>query len=65
MEGDVKHVNLAAYTNPETTEYKDMVKKIGEKLKFSSLSYHRLDDLLSSINIDKSKLCTYCWNGQE
>ncbi len=65
MEGDVKHVNLSAYADPESIQYNDMVDRIGQKLKFTSLRYHRLDDLISSIGIDKSKLCTYCWNGVE
>ena len=36
-----------------------------EKLHFTSLGYLRLDDMLDSVGIDKSKLCTYCWNGKE
>ncbi len=65
MEGDVKHINLTAYADPESTQYNEMVNKIGKKLKFTSLRYHRLDDLINSIGIDKSKLCTYCFNGEE
>ena len=65
MEGDSKFANLTAYANPETPEYQDMVKKIGEKLNFTSLRYHRLDDMMDSVGIDKSKLCTYCWDGRE
>lgn len=65
MEGDITHVNLQAYSNPETTEYKSMVDKIGQTLKFSSLRYHRLDDLMDSVGIPKEKLCTYCWDGKE
>ncbi|MBE5940659.1 MAG: amidophosphoribosyltransferase [Lachnospiraceae bacterium] len=65
MEGDVKHVRLTAYSNPETVEYNDMVERIGKKLNFTSLRYHRLDDLMESIALDKSQLCTYCWSGVE
>ena len=32
---------------------------------FTSLRYHRLDDLIESIGIDSCKLCTYCFNGEE
>lgn len=65
MEGDGKNVNLSAYSNPETPEYQEMVKRIGVQLNFTSLRYHRLDDMIESVGIDKDKLCTYCWDGKE
>lgn len=65
MEGDAKNVNLSAYSNPETPEYKEMVKRIGVQLNFTTLRYHRLDDMIESVGIDKCKLCTYCWDGKE
>ncbi|MDD6492976.1 MAG: amidophosphoribosyltransferase [Firmicutes bacterium] len=65
MEGDGKNVNLSAYSNPETPEYQEMVKRIGVQLNFTTLRYHRLDDMIESVGIDKSKLCTYCWDGKE
>lgn len=54
MEGDDKNVNLSAYSNPETPEYQEMVKRIGVQLNFTSLRYHRLDDLIESVGIEKS-----------
>ncbi len=65
MEGEGKHVNLSAYSNPETPEYQEMVKRIGVQLNFTSLRYHRLDDMIESVGIDRCKLCTYCWDGRE
>lgn len=65
MEGDGKNVNLSVYSNPETPEYQEMVKRIGVQLNFTSLRYHRLDDMIESVGIDKNKLCTYCWDGKE
>lgn len=56
---------LKEYTDPNSEKYQKMVEKIGEKLHFTSLAYLRLDDMLDSVGIDKSKLCTYCWNGKE
>ena len=56
---------LEEYADPDREKYKLMVKKIGEKLNFTSLSYLRLDDMLDSVGIDKSKLCTCCWNGKK
>ncbi len=56
---------LEEYTDPNSEKYRKMVDKVGEKLHFTTLDYLRLDDMLDSVGIDKSKLCTYCWNGKE
>jgi len=42
-----------------------MVEQIRKKLNFTSLRFHRLDDMIESVGIDPSKLCTYCWSGRE
>ncbi len=66
LEGkDPDDKTLKEYADPNSEKYKTMVKKIGEKLHFTSLRYHRLDDMIDSVGIDPSKLCTYCWNGEE
>ncbi len=65
MEGENKYPNLHVYADPDSTEYRDMLEKIREKLNFTSLRYHRLDDMIESVGIDKCKLCTYCWDGRE
>ena len=65
MEGTEEPANLARYADPESGEYSAMLEYIGKKLNFTSLRYHRLDDMIESVGIDKCKLCTYCWDGQE
>ena len=65
MEGTEEPANLGSYANPESGEYNAMVEYIGKKLNFTSLRYHRLDDMIQSVGIDKCKLCTYCWDGRE
>lgn len=65
MERENKYPNLSVYADPDSTEYRDMLEKIREKLNFTSLRYHRLDDMIASVGIDKCKLCTYCWDGRE
>ena len=42
-----------------------MNEKIKEEMGFTSLRYNRLDDMIDAVGIDPSKLCTYCWNGEE
>lgn len=63
--GNPEREILYDYANPDSEKYKNMVEKIREKLHFTSLKYLRLDDMLNSTGLDKSKLCTYCWNGKE
>ncbi len=65
IEGDNKYINLSAYSDPETQEYQAMVKRIGDQLNFTSLRYHRLDDMIEAVGLDREKLCTYCWDGME
>lgn len=60
---DVTAKKLLEYADPDTTDYKEMIEEIRKQLNFTSLRYHRLDDMLESVGIDKCKLCTYCWNG--
>lgn len=64
-DGEVTDEILREYADPDGEKYQKMVDKICEKLHFTSLRYHRLDDMLEAVGIDKDKLCTYCWNGKE
>ncbi|MDE7432744.1 MAG: amidophosphoribosyltransferase, partial [Lachnospiraceae bacterium] len=65
LEGDNAEHVLEEYTNPESERYDKMIEEIRKQLNFTSLRYHRLDDMIESVGIDKSKLCTYCWDGRE
>ncbi len=64
-EGENAEAMLEDYANPDSTNYKEMVEEIGRELKFTSLRFHRLDDMIASVGIEPCKLCTYCWNGKE
>ncbi len=63
--GDVTDEVLQEYINPDSEKYANMLEAIRKQLKFTSLRYHRLDDMIESVGIDKDKLCTYCWDGRE
>ena len=56
---------LEKYTDPDSDEYHAMLEEIRKELNFTSLHYHRLDDMIETINIEPCKLCTYCWSGRE
>lgn len=65
-EGDnVSDEVLADYADPDSRNYQEMVEEIRKKLNFTTLCYHRLDDLQASIGISPCKLCTYCWSGKK
>ena len=63
--GCVSDELLADYANPDSGNYKEMMEEIRKRLNFTTLRYHRLDDLVESIGISPCKLCTYCWNGKK
>lgn len=64
-EGENADNMLSDYADPTSTNYNEMVEEIRKQLNFTSLRYHRLDDMIESIGISPCKLCTYCWNGKE
>lgn len=61
---DPGHAVLAKYTDPDSEEYAVMLEEIRKELNFTSLHYHRLDDMLEALDIDPCRLCTHCWNGR-
>jgi amidophosphoribosyltransferase len=63
--GAPDEATLQEYTDPDNEKYNRMVDEICKELNFTSLRYHRLDDMIESIGIGEDKLCTYCWNGKE
>ncbi|MDL2300872.1 amidophosphoribosyltransferase [Lachnospiraceae bacterium OttesenSCG-928-D06] len=65
MEQEGLQIDLKQYIDPDTNEYKEMLARMCKKLNFTSLRFHRLDDMIESVEIDRSKLCTYCWDGKE
>jgi amidophosphoribosyltransferase len=65
-EGDnVSDDVLNEYTNPDSDRYAFMNEEIRKQLNFTSLRFHRLDDLIESVGLDRDSLCTYCWDGKE
>lgn len=62
---DVSKEVLEDYANPESQNYKEMIDEICKELNFTSLRFHRLDDMIESVGLPECQLCTYCWNGKE
>lgn len=65
QEENVTMETLQEYADPDSARHANLAKKVCQELNFTSLRYHRLDDLQASVGIDSCKMCTYCWNGKE
>ncbi|WP_440322906.1 amidophosphoribosyltransferase [Laedolimicola sp.] len=63
--GHVTDEILKEYADPESARYEAMQEEIRKQLNFTTLRFNRLDDLIEATGLDKSKLCTYCWDGEE
>ena len=64
-EGENADKFLQEYADPNSERYAYMLEEIRKKQNFTSLRYHRLDDLIASIGMEPCKLCTYCFDGKE
>ena len=62
FEGDDK-VNLDKYAQTGSPEYERMVAEIGRRLGLSSVKFSRIEDLIASIGLPKSQVCTHCFDG--
>lgn len=62
---DCPKETLEEYADPCSCKYAQMLEDIRKQQNFTTLRYHRLDDLLKSIGIEPCKVCTYCFNGKE
>ena len=56
---------LKEYTDPNGEKYQQMVDRICQRLHFTSLRYHRLDDLIEATGLPAERICTYCFSGDE
>ena len=65
LEGAVGQQHIDEYADPTTERGKCMLKAICEEMGFDSLGYQTLDGLLEAIGLDRDKVCTYCWSGEE
>lgn len=64
-EGANAEKTLEEYATPGSDRYESMCSEICKRQNFTTLRYHRLDDLVESIGLPKCKVCTYCFDGKE
>ena len=56
---------LKEYADPDSDRYAKMIEEIRRIQNFTTLRFHRLDDLIDSIGLEPCKVCTYCFSGKE
>lgn len=65
LEGEEGLKHIDEYADKNTERGQCMLQRICKKFGFDSLGYQSLDGLLEAIGIDRDKICTYCWTGEE
>ena len=65
LEGDEGQNHVKEYADGRTERGKCLLKSICEEMGFDSLGYQSLDGILEAIGLDRDKVCTYCWTGEE
>ena len=65
LEGDEGQEHIAEYADRTTHRGQCLLKSICEEMGFDSLGYQSIDGLLEAIGLDRDKVCTYCWTGEE
>ena len=65
LEGDEGHKFIEEYADRNTERGQCLLSTICKQFGFDSLGYQSLEGLLEAIGLDRSKVCTYCWNGKE
>ncbi len=65
LEGQEGHDHVKEYADSSTERGKCLLKAICDEMGFDSLGYQSIDGLLEAIGLDRDKVCTYCWTGEE
>lgn len=65
QEGDHAEETLKEYADPNSERYAQLLEELRRRQNFTSLKFHRLDDLVESIGLEPCKVCTYCFDGKE
>ena len=65
LEGDKGQQYVKEYADSKTERGQCLLKSICQEMGFDSLAYQSIDGVLEAIGLDKDKVCTYCWTGEE
>ena len=59
----IEHLN--EYSDSSTERGRSMRSAICERLHLASLEFQSVEGLVEAIGLERCKLCTYCWTGEE
>ena len=65
LEGEEGLKHIDEYSDSSTERGKKMRQAICDKLHLGSLEFQSMEGLIEAIGLDRCKLCTYCWTGEE
>ena len=65
LEGEEGLEHIAEYSDSSTERGKKLRDVICKELHLASLEFQSLDGIVEAIGLDRCKLCTYCWSGEE
>ncbi|MEM4703187.1 MAG: amidophosphoribosyltransferase [Candidatus Pacearchaeota archaeon] len=65
LEQQGKRIEIGNYLDPDSQEYKEMIKVMEQDLGVTSLVYPKIEEVIEAIGLPKENLCTYCWTGKD
>ena len=65
LEGEEGFEHIKEYSDGSTERGRKLRDAICKKFNFASLEFQSLEGVIKAIGLDKSELCTYCWDGEE
>jgi len=65
LEGEEGMQHIPEYSDASTERGKALRRAICEKLHMASLEFQSVEGVIEAIGLDRCKLCTYCWTGEE
>jgi amidophosphoribosyltransferase len=65
LEGEEGFKYIKEYSDGKTPRGRALRDAICKKFNFASLEFQSLEGVVKAIGLDKSELCTYCWDGEE
>lgn len=65
LEGEEGLKHLDEYADANTPRGRKLRQTIAKEMGFETLEFQTLEGVCEAIGIDRCKLCTYCWNGEE
>ncbi|MBQ8409926.1 MAG: amidophosphoribosyltransferase [Clostridia bacterium] len=65
LEGEEGLRHIEEYSDGTTERGKKLRQTICDQLHLSTLDFQSIKGIIEAIGIDRDKLCTYCWTGEE